>query len=186
VGLVTNPVGHPRDLTISAARPRRWPVGGHNAERAAGDPGCWATTWIWSWGHPGKGKTHLLAVSIVFIVETARRAGRPLRILLTAFTNAAIDNLLAAFLFRATSRRGQSGCQSLRSQRCEQSGRHLSSQPTRPSTRYEQVAASGWIFNQAIMRSGDAAQLASLAWRADQLTVRLEATAIRPREPVDR
>ena len=47
------------------------------------------------WGPPGTGKTHFLAVSLLALLEAAARAGRPLRVMVTAFTNAAIDNLLA-------------------------------------------------------------------------------------------
>lgn len=48
-----------------------------------------------------------------------------------------------------TATRTERARQSLRSQPSEKSGRHLSSQPARPSRRYEHVAASGWISNQA-------------------------------------
>jgi hypothetical protein len=40
--------------------------------------------------------------------------------------------------------------------------------------------------NRPLMSGRDAAQLASLAYRAEELTLRLETVAIRPREPVDR
>lgn len=98
VGLVTDPAGHRRDLTIGAA--------GRTAAALADEAGMTpsqreAFAGVLGhdvqlvWGPPGTGKTHFLAVSILCMVEAARRAGRPLRILLTAFTNAAIDNLLA-------------------------------------------------------------------------------------------
>jgi hypothetical protein len=47
------------------------------------------------WGPPGTGKTHFLALAILALAESHRKAGRPLRVVLSAFTNAAIDNLLA-------------------------------------------------------------------------------------------
>lgn len=47
------------------------------------------------WGPPGTGKTHFLATSVLALLEAAKRAGRPMRILVTAFTNTAINNLLA-------------------------------------------------------------------------------------------
>jgi hypothetical protein len=46
------------------------------------------------WGPPGTGKTHFLATSILALAEAHRRAGRPFRVLITAFTHAAIENLL--------------------------------------------------------------------------------------------
>jgi DNA replication ATP-dependent helicase Dna2 len=46
------------------------------------------------WGPPGTGKTHFLALAILCLAETHRRARKPLRILVTAFTHAAIDNCL--------------------------------------------------------------------------------------------
>ncbi|PKL77840.1 MAG: hypothetical protein CVV27_04445, partial [Candidatus Melainabacteria bacterium HGW-Melainabacteria-1] len=46
------------------------------------------------WGPPGTGKTHFLATAIVGWFEAHLNAGEPCRILITAFTHAAIDNLL--------------------------------------------------------------------------------------------
>jgi DNA replication ATP-dependent helicase Dna2 len=46
------------------------------------------------WGPPGTGKTHFLASALVGLVEAHRQAGRPFRVLATAFTHAAIENLL--------------------------------------------------------------------------------------------
>jgi hypothetical protein len=46
------------------------------------------------WGPPGTGKTHFLAGSIVALAAAHARAGRPFRVLVTAFTHAAIENLL--------------------------------------------------------------------------------------------
>lgn len=46
------------------------------------------------WGPPGTGKTHFLALSVLFLVEASRRLGRSFRVLITAMTNAAIDNCL--------------------------------------------------------------------------------------------
>lgn len=46
------------------------------------------------WGPPGTGKTHFLASAILGLATAHARAGRPFRVLLTAFTHAAIENLL--------------------------------------------------------------------------------------------
>jgi hypothetical protein len=46
------------------------------------------------WGPPGTGKTHFLAVTVLALLEAHRRAGRPLSVLVTGFTHAAIDNCL--------------------------------------------------------------------------------------------
>jgi DNA replication ATP-dependent helicase Dna2 len=46
------------------------------------------------WGPPGTGKTHFLASAILCLAEAHRRHELPLRVLLTGFTNAAIDNAL--------------------------------------------------------------------------------------------
>lgn len=50
------------------------------------------------WGPPGTGKTHFLALTVLALAETHRRAGRPLRVLITAQTHTAIDNCLAKLL----------------------------------------------------------------------------------------
>ena len=52
-------------------------------------------------------------------------------------------------LLSHTATRTERACKSIQSQPSEESGRHFASQPARPSRRYEQVAASGRIFNQA-------------------------------------
>jgi hypothetical protein len=46
------------------------------------------------WGPPGTGKTHFLASAIVGLAAAHARAGLPFRVLVTAFTHAAIENLL--------------------------------------------------------------------------------------------
>jgi DNA replication ATP-dependent helicase Dna2 len=46
------------------------------------------------WGPPGTGKTHFLSLAILVLAETSRIAGKPLRVMLTAFTHAAIENAL--------------------------------------------------------------------------------------------
>jgi hypothetical protein len=46
------------------------------------------------WGPPGTGKTHFLAGAIIALAQAHARAGKPLRVLVTAFTHAAIENLL--------------------------------------------------------------------------------------------
>jgi DNA replication ATP-dependent helicase Dna2 len=51
------------------------------------------------WGPPGTGKTHCLALSCIQLFEIQWRAnqGRPFRILMTAFTNTAIECFLTKF-----------------------------------------------------------------------------------------
>jgi superfamily I DNA/RNA helicase len=46
------------------------------------------------WGPPGTGKTHFLATVILGLATAHARAGQPFRVLVTAFTHAAIENLL--------------------------------------------------------------------------------------------
>lgn len=46
------------------------------------------------WGPPGTGKTHFLASAILGLITAHERAGLPFRVLVTAFTHAAIGNLL--------------------------------------------------------------------------------------------
>jgi hypothetical protein len=46
------------------------------------------------WGPPGTGKTHFLASAILGLAAAHARSGRPFRVLVTAFTHAAIENLL--------------------------------------------------------------------------------------------
>ncbi len=46
------------------------------------------------WGPPGTGKTHFLASLIVGLSAAHARVGLPFRVLVTAFTHAAIENLL--------------------------------------------------------------------------------------------
>ncbi|NDC64427.1 MAG: hypothetical protein EBZ59_10705, partial [Planctomycetia bacterium] len=47
------------------------------------------------WGPPGTGKTHFLATAVVALAEAHARAGLPFRVLVTAFTHNAIENVLA-------------------------------------------------------------------------------------------
>lgn len=46
------------------------------------------------WGPPGTGKTHFLAKAVLSLARAREAAGRPLRVAVTAFTHAAIENLL--------------------------------------------------------------------------------------------
>ena len=46
------------------------------------------------WGPPGTGKTHFLASPILGLAAAHATAGLPFRVLVTAFTHAAIENLL--------------------------------------------------------------------------------------------
>jgi len=53
------------------------------------------------WGPPGTGKTHFLASTILGLAAAHGRQGRPFRVLVTAFTHAAIENLLRKLAQRA-------------------------------------------------------------------------------------
>ncbi|MEQ8221914.1 MAG: DEAD/DEAH box helicase [Candidatus Eremiobacterota bacterium] len=46
------------------------------------------------WGPPGTGKTYFLAVSLLIMLEAYRKAGKPLKIMISAFTHPAIENCL--------------------------------------------------------------------------------------------
>jgi DNA replication ATP-dependent helicase Dna2 len=61
------------------------------------------------WGPPGTGKTHFLASTIVGLSEAHARAGRPFRVLVTAFTHAAIENLLRKIAERQRAGKGMAG-----------------------------------------------------------------------------
>ena len=45
-------------------------------------------------GPPATGKTHFLATLILGLADAHARAGRPFRVLVSAFTHAAIENVL--------------------------------------------------------------------------------------------
>jgi DNA replication ATP-dependent helicase Dna2 len=47
-----------------------------------------------TWGPPGTGKTHFLALAILCLAEAHRRAGETLAVVVSGFTHAAIDNCL--------------------------------------------------------------------------------------------
>ncbi len=61
------------------------------------------------WGPPGTGKTHFLATAILALAEAHARAKLPFRVLVTAFTHAAIENVLrkTAKLSRDSERQAQ-------------------------------------------------------------------------------
>lgn len=46
------------------------------------------------WGPPGTGKSHFLASTILGLADAHARVGKPFRVLVTAFTHAAIENVL--------------------------------------------------------------------------------------------
>lgn len=46
------------------------------------------------WGPPGTGKTHFLAAMILGLTAAHAQAGKPFRVLISAFTHAAIENVL--------------------------------------------------------------------------------------------
>ncbi|KAJ3069390.1 Tripartite DNA replication factor [Podochytrium sp. JEL0797] len=58
------------------------------------------------WGPPGNGKTHTLAVSTIRLMEISQRLGKRCRVLMTAFTHAAID----AFVGKVRRLLGVDGC----------------------------------------------------------------------------
>lgn len=53
------------------------------------------------WGPPGTGKTHFLASLILGMAEAYRQVGRKFRVLVTAMTHAAIENLICKLVQRA-------------------------------------------------------------------------------------
>ncbi len=61
------------------------------------------------WGPPGTGKTHFLATAILGLAEAHARAGKPFRVLVTAFTHAAIENLLLKIVQPAGGSAGTEG-----------------------------------------------------------------------------
>jgi hypothetical protein len=61
------------------------------------------------WGPPGTGKTHFLAGTVVGLAAAHARAGRPFRVLVTAFTHAAIENLLRQLAARQRAFAGAAG-----------------------------------------------------------------------------
>ena len=61
------------------------------------------------WGPPGTGKTHFLASAILSLAEANRREARSMRVVVTAFTHAAINNLLRKISELQAERRIYSG-----------------------------------------------------------------------------
>ena len=57
------------------------------------------------WGPPGTGKTHFLASAILGLAAAHADAGKPFRVLVTAFTHAAIENLLRKLAERTSTLR---------------------------------------------------------------------------------
>lgn len=47
-----------------------------------------------TWGPPGTGKTHYVALAILCLAEAHRRVGKPYAVVVSGFTHAAIDNCL--------------------------------------------------------------------------------------------
>ncbi|HEU0012420.1 MAG TPA: AAA domain-containing protein [Longimicrobium sp.] len=66
-----------------------------NAEQAEAWRAAFERTVSVVWGPPGTGKTYLLAWQLIGLAAAARRAHRPLRVLVTAGTHRAIVNVLA-------------------------------------------------------------------------------------------
>lgn len=52
------------------------------------------------WGPPGTGKTHFLATAVVGLAAAHACTGKPFRVLVTAFTHSAIENLLRKMVQR--------------------------------------------------------------------------------------
>ncbi|MBA2937022.1 AAA family ATPase [Paenibacillus sp. CGMCC 1.16610] len=50
------------------------------------------------WGPPGTGKTHFIAKALLLLIEQAKVSARPLKILVSAFSHAAIENCLLKLL----------------------------------------------------------------------------------------
>ncbi|HEX8693268.1 MAG TPA: AAA domain-containing protein [Longimicrobium sp.] len=65
-----------------------------NAEQAAAWRAAFERAVTVVWGPPGTGKTYLLAWMLIGLAAAARRAGRPLRMLVSAATHRAIANVL--------------------------------------------------------------------------------------------
>ncbi|MFT5682309.1 MAG: DNA replication ATP-dependent helicase Dna2 [Myxococcota bacterium] len=75
------------------------PLGLTESQTAAWDAVC--TQRITAvWGPPGTGKTHFLASLIIGLAWAHAQAGRPFSVVISAFTNAAIENLLAKIISR--------------------------------------------------------------------------------------
>ena len=66
-----------------------------NAEQAAAWRAAFEQAVSVVWGPPGTGKTYLLAWTLIGLAAAARRAHRPMRILVSAATHRAIVNVLA-------------------------------------------------------------------------------------------
>jgi hypothetical protein len=66
-----------------------------NAEQAAAWRAAFDQAVSVVWGPPGTGKTYLLAWTLIGLAAAAKRAGRPMRILVSAATHRAIVNVLA-------------------------------------------------------------------------------------------
>ena len=81
------------DALEPAARHRGYEI--LNAEQQAAWRAAFAETVSVVWGPPGTGKTYLLAWTLIGLAAAARRAGRPMRILVSAATHRAIVNVLA-------------------------------------------------------------------------------------------
>jgi DNA replication ATP-dependent helicase Dna2 len=81
------------DALEPAARQMGRPI--LNAEQQAAWRAAFEETVSVVWGPPGTGKTYLLAWTLIGLAAAARRAGRPMRILVSAATHRAIVNVLA-------------------------------------------------------------------------------------------
>jgi DNA replication ATP-dependent helicase Dna2 len=98
VELVENPHGFRRDLEeatqiVEVARSLAGKHGMTASQLDAFD-GIVRNNLQLVWGPPGTGKTHFLALAILCLAQAHGLIDRPFRVVLTAFTHAAIDNCL--------------------------------------------------------------------------------------------
>jgi DNA replication ATP-dependent helicase/nuclease Dna2 len=98
VELLEDPRGYRRALQVppevaAAALNLAEHVGMTESQLAAFD-GILRNNLQLAWGPPGTGKTHFLGLAVLCLAEAHRRVGQSFRVLVTAFTHAAIDNCL--------------------------------------------------------------------------------------------
>ncbi|MBK8964138.1 MAG: AAA family ATPase [Candidatus Competibacteraceae bacterium] len=92
LALVRDPIGFARPLSDLGLMPENV-EGFTDSQRRAFDALC-ARRLTLVWGPPGTGKTYFLARATLSLVAAFAKRGRPLRVAITAFTHAAIENLL--------------------------------------------------------------------------------------------
>jgi hypothetical protein len=85
---------HPLPTEVQAAAAQAEPLLSLTGSQQAAYRAIRGRKAVAAWGPPGTGKTHFLATVILGLADAHARAGRPFRVLVTAFTHAAIQNLL--------------------------------------------------------------------------------------------